>query len=289
MDTFARLRDSQELTENDRAIVSYLLDHAEEVTRLSSRELARRTHTSASGVLRLSRRLGYESFNDLKVNIASDLKRANPGTTVMCSNEQALSACAKAAELDYEVVRATRESISLDAVQQAADILGDCEQIDVCARESNSSIARYVWHLFSHAGRLVTVRDTIDQIVRMAPMTPSTHAALLISRGGKDNALIGAARLLKERNVPTVLLTTALKSELAELCDVRLQCLYGRDRPWAEVTFHASARYVVNAIYAILFSDAIEEHTKFASEFYKGFNADIFGDGGWDRDAMSQV
>lgn len=63
MDTFEQLRTAAVLTENDRAIIGYVLDHPEQIASLSTRDLAGLTHTSPSAVSRCCSRLGFPSFS----------------------------------------------------------------------------------------------------------------------------------------------------------------------------------------------------------------------------------
>ena len=120
---------------------------------MSSRELGRRTHTSASSVMRCCRHLGFESWDDFKYNIASDLKRAPAGTTSIAPGERALSASAKMAELEQLAIAQTRQSLSLDALQEAADLLVGADALCTCAKDTNDIIAKYADLLFSLARR----------------------------------------------------------------------------------------------------------------------------------------
>lgn len=45
-----------QLNENDRYMLQYVLDHSEEVVYMSTRQLAEKTYTNATAVLRLKKR-----------------------------------------------------------------------------------------------------------------------------------------------------------------------------------------------------------------------------------------
>lgn len=289
MDNFEKLRRAKGLTANDQAIVSYVLDHAEEIARLSSRELGRRTHTSASSVMRCCRHLGFESWDDFKYNIASDLKRAPAGTTSIAPGERALSASAKMAELEQLAIAQTRQSLSLDALQEAADLLVGADAICTCAKDTNDIIAKYADLLFSLARKVSMVRTSNDRIMRYAQVAPQGQVALLVSRGGNDKTILAAAKTLRERGVGTIALTTAPGSPLARECDVVLGCYYGEINTYGEAVWHVSANYVINTLFTMLFADSYEENKHLEEALFRLGHETLYAENAWDVDTMSRV
>ena len=87
MDALQQLHDDRHFSENERSIAHYLLDYPEEAAHISSRELARRTFTSASAVLRFCKKLGFENYNDFKIIVVSELKSADLASTMIASGE----------------------------------------------------------------------------------------------------------------------------------------------------------------------------------------------------------
>lgn len=289
MDNFEKLRRAKGLTANDRAIVSYVLDHPEEIVHLSSRELGKRTHTSASSVMRCCRHLGFESWEDFKYNIAGDLKRAPAGTTVMSPGERALSASAKVAELEQLVVAQTRQSLDLEALQEAADVLKAADAICICVKDTNDVIADYADMLFSLAHKVTLVRNSNDRIVRYSQVAPKGNAALLISRGGNDTTIRAAAKALGTRGIKTIALTTAPESPLARECNIVLGCYYGELATYGEVVWHSSARYVLNTLFTMLYADSYEENKQLEEALLRLGSDSLYSESAWDVDTMSRM
>ena len=59
------------LNGNEKQILQYITEYIDDVPYLSSRELARRTYTSSTAVLRMVKKLGFSNYNDFKLNISS--------------------------------------------------------------------------------------------------------------------------------------------------------------------------------------------------------------------------
>ena len=74
MTLLVKLQNSDLYTEREQKICEYILEHCEQVSRMSSRELGRQTFTSSTVIIRFCRKLGYESYNDFKVNLISAMK-----------------------------------------------------------------------------------------------------------------------------------------------------------------------------------------------------------------------
>ncbi|MDI6554179.1 MurR/RpiR family transcriptional regulator, partial [Leuconostoc falkenbergense] len=55
-----------DLTDSEREVVSYLYDHMSEVKKMGIIEVAKKTLVSKSTVLRLSQKLGYSGFSEMK-------------------------------------------------------------------------------------------------------------------------------------------------------------------------------------------------------------------------------
>lgn len=56
------------LNENDLFIIQYIIEHSEEITSYSSHQLAKETYSSPTAVIRLVKKIGFENYNDFKLN-----------------------------------------------------------------------------------------------------------------------------------------------------------------------------------------------------------------------------
>ncbi|MCI1664794.1 MAG: MurR/RpiR family transcriptional regulator [Atopobiaceae bacterium] len=255
MDAFDRLRSSRELSENDRAIAGYVLDHPEETSRISSRELARRTYTSATAVLRFCKRLGFDNYNEFKVNIVSDLKRADLGDTSITEGDNAVSICNKMAALTEHVISETKRIVSPEALQEIASLLGEVSYVDIVARDLNATVAGTATHLFAREGKLATVLSEMDKIVYCSLSMPAGHVVFLISRTGTDTTLVEAAKNLRERGIATVAMVANASSPLATTCDYVLEVFYYNEfERFGDIIFATAVTYLFDVLCAMLYS-----------------------------------
>lgn len=268
MDTFERLRSAAELTENDRAILAYVLDHPEEIAGLSTRDLAERTHTSASAVSRCCQRLGFPSFSVFKANIASDLKAADPGSISITSNERAVSAIAKTASLYDAIVSDMRQSVSADELQRVATLIEDAPYVGIVALTSNAICARYAEINLLLAGHIAKVFDDTESISRFSLMAPRDVPTILISRGGKSKPLVVAAQNLRRRRVQTVAITSDASSPLAQACHHVLTGYASLQDNLSYAAWNCSVSFVVDTLTSMLYSRHIRANQDNSEEHY---------------------
>ncbi len=268
MDTFAKLRSSKGLSENEREIVAYILDNPEEVTRISSRELARRTLTSPTAILRLSRKLGFENFNDFKVNIASNLKRTPMQDTDIKSKDNALAVLNKLAELETNVIARVRDTTSPSKLTEVANLIARCQCLDFCAHDSLAKIAACATHQFMVQGIMTNLFSELDRTVYFSLVAPKDHVVVFLSRSGTDKTLCAAARNLKEHGVPTVALTANGHSELGRICDYvfELYFAHGAEHQ-GDVVFATGAKYVLDCLAALTYSEDYEDVTSLVGRY----------------------
>ena len=260
MDLLERLRSTAELTQTEQVLAEFVLSNPEEVTHLSSRELARRTFTSPTAVSRFCRKLGFANFNEFKVNVVSDLRRVDLQEAEVARGEAALSVSNKIASLEMRVVQETRRKVSMTTLRAIVDRLVACTYIDIVAQDANASIAHYASHNFTLARRICTVYENLDKMVFLSLVAPADHVVFLISKSGTDRSLLEVARALRQRHVTSVAMVADTGSPLARACDHVLEGFYYREfDKFGDIVFSGASKYLFDVLFVMLFSEDFEE------------------------------
>ncbi len=263
VDSINRLRDFSNLSKNERLIAEYVLEHPEDVARQSSRELARRTLTSASAVLRLVRKLGFESYRDFQLGVVDALKSADLAGTVIASDEHAITAMNKIASLEARAVEETKRQLSAVEVEQIAEHIHGCSCLDFFARDAPASVCCYASHNFMTAGILANVYDDLDRMVFLAIQIPADHVAMIVSRSGTDKTLIAVAKIVRKRGVTVIAVTADDASPLAHEADYVLRGFhYPEFRDFGDIVFGASLKYLFDTLFVMAFSKDVDRVLK---------------------------
>ena len=87
MGLIQRMKNQQTMTERERDICNYILEHPEKVESISSRELGHVTFTSAASVTRLCQKLGMKGFPEFKIQFVRELQKSYDIGTRECRDD----------------------------------------------------------------------------------------------------------------------------------------------------------------------------------------------------------
>ena len=260
MDLAKQLQAAHGYTASERVLAAYLLEHPDDVARISSRELARRTYTSPSAVLRFARKLGFASYRDFQASVVEQLKTASLTTGVIVSGRHAVTAINKMAELEAQVVEETRRKLSVATFEFVSALVEGSAYIDLYARDQNATTARYAAYNLTHAAKVATVYDDADRMLYAALQASADHVAFLVSRQGHDRVLVTCAEVLRERGIPTVVVTADASSPLALLADHVIEGYYLPEfDKLGEVIFAMVVKYVFDVVFAMAYARKLDE------------------------------
>lgn len=256
------------LTETERVIVSYIVDNPEETSRISARELARRTYTSVSSVLRISKKLGFENFNDLKVNIVVDLKQLPVRDLRIRAEDTALEIMKKITKLKTNVIAHVCEKTSPETLQEVASLIVAAKYVDIFARGTSAFVAEYAAHQFLAEGRMTNVWHDLDRLV-YAPMmiSPLEHVCIFMSRSGNDELSCHVAQQLSNRDIATVALTSNRASLLAQSCRFSFELPFSQaPHHLGNILFSTASSCLFDMLFALVLSNDFDGVTRFADE-----------------------
>lgn len=103
-----------QLNENDKYMLQYVLDHSEEVVHMSTRQLAEKTYTNATAVVRFVKKIGFANYGDFKIHLHDFLSRYHLQKMEILSHEGLLSIMDKLAALEAGIIDQTRSMISFE-------------------------------------------------------------------------------------------------------------------------------------------------------------------------------
>lgn len=222
-----RLREARaSLSAAEQQIARYIIDNPEEAALLTVRELAQRTFTSPSSVVRVCRSVGFEGYKELRRALVAELA--------------ALGDSGRHAEAELspdDSVREVVDKVTRKNIQSLTDSqrLLSPEVVEACAHLLDRS--RCVL-LFGLGSSLLVAHDTYLKLLRLdkpCVVNDDWHSQLLsarnatpadvgiaISYSGQTVEVIECMKALKANGVPTIAITRYSPSRVAELADYKL-------------------------------------------------------------------
>ena len=271
------LKRMNKLTSTEQGIVNYILTNPEELEKISSRQLAELTYTSPATVVRICQKLGFSGYSEFKIKYLQEvnqtpmidqINRTNPIT----SEDSLHRIVNKVAALEITAIEQTKKGIDLDQLNRVSELLNQATCIDFYAFDNNLHLAKNACSHFLYAGKQAVIHDSSNAQFMQAFASVQGHVAIIISRTGENPMLYRIANVLRERNIPLLVLTESRHSSLAKISTEHLY-LYNVHRftDMGTILFQTSVQYLFDLLFAILFSRNFENSVK-QNEMYEEIN-----------------
>ena len=215
------------MTQADRQIAQFIIDHPERMLTLSSAALAQATGRSQSSVVKFSQKLGYGGYQQLKlaVNKAKAIEWQTPGGVIHGTIEATDSYMTILQKLIGSKLLSMRETSAANSEQTidlALEALGGARRIQLAGVGASSLVAKDFSYKLQKLGRVVLLdSDTHIQISNTSTLT-SADVLMALSHSGRSVETLRIAELGKKRGATVISITGLQPNPLIDLADIHL-------------------------------------------------------------------
>jgi len=218
----------------DRQIGQFIVDNPDEMLRLSSVALGEQTGRSQSSVVKFAQKLGYPSYQQLKLAV-SEAKaqqwQAPPGM-VHGSIDRADGYVAVQQKLVAGKLAAMQQTMSVNSEQtvgRVLDLLDRAERIHLAGVSASSLVARdFAIKLMKLGRNVLHDSDSHVQLASAASLGPK-DVLLAFSHSGTSIETVRIAELAKERGAAVVVISSLRDNPLSAMSDVVLHSVSDED------------------------------------------------------------
>ncbi|MEJ6782675.1 MurR/RpiR family transcriptional regulator [Aminobacter sp. Piv2-1] len=218
----------------DRQIGQFIVDNPDEMLRLSSVALAEQTGRSQSSVVKFAQKLGYPSYQQLKLAV-SEAKaqqwQAPPGM-VHGSIDRADGYVAVQQKLVAGKLAAMQQTMSVNSEQTVAkvlDLLDQADRIHLAGVSSSSLVARdFAIKLMKLGRNVLHDSDSHVQLASAASLGPR-DVMLALSHSGTSIETLRIAELASEGGATVVAVASLRDNPLSAIADVVLHTASDED------------------------------------------------------------
>ena len=211
------------LSKSDQAISDYLIANIDSAARLSIQEFAQKTHVSTATISRFSKKIGFNSFQELKLAIhATDSTRNDEFFILFSPTDDYKEILTKNFNGNISSLNSTLNLITNRELDQTMEILLNASTCGFFGLGGSNAVALIAFHKFLRMPlHCVYHQDFHFQQMQAAKLT-SDDCAFVISHTGKNRDTMHLVEILKSRGVPIIALTSFASSPLAKAADVAL-------------------------------------------------------------------
>lgn len=257
-----RIQMCRKITPLESKIANFIMKEKQEVLDLSIQELADRLFVSKSAIHRLCKKLDFQGFNDLKVQIAQDLaNRMSMDSSIDVNypfqkEDNAKEIAYKLMKLYEVTMKDTFDLIQLDELQKIAEILHNAKVIDIYTHSHNLNAAENFQDKMLTIGRIVNCpKSFYRQRMNVLASTPS-HVAIILSYSGRASFIMPIVKMLYEKQVPIIMMGKCGKTQYVEYISYHIGISdkeHLRNRI-SQYSSHIAVQYMLDVLYGCIYN-----------------------------------
>jgi DNA-binding MurR/RpiR family transcriptional regulator len=215
------------MTQADRQIAEFIIEHPDRMLSLSSAGLAEVTGRSQSSVVKFSQKLGYAGYQQLKlaVNKAKAIEWQTPGGVIHGTIEATDSYMTMLQKLIGSKLLSMRETSaanSEDTIELALEALNGARRIQLAGVGASSLVARDFSYKLMKLGRAVVLDSDTHIQLSSASALNEDDVLVALSHSGQSLETLRIAELASKRGAKVVSITGLQPNPLLELADINL-------------------------------------------------------------------
>lgn len=221
-----RLLFQENMTEVDKTLANFFIDSGRRVEKLSSRTIASTLFVAPSTVTRFCQFLGFSGYSDFKLAFLKELDylernflNINPNFP-FTENDINVALASKIATLYKETVEDSLSLLHHDSLQAATKLLSNAAIIYLGMVGDTFEMAETFKNRMIEIGKTVIVERRTDNLYYSACQVPKDACFILISYSGETESLLKVAKLLQNRKIPTIVLTSFGENALSSMFDI---------------------------------------------------------------------
>lgn len=235
-----------DLTSSEETIALYISNHLEEVSHMTSSQLAEITGVAQATVVRFSQKMGYASFKkmirDISTSSMAD-EHVTEDIDPQESVEETKERLGKEFEIIYDLVS---KQNSNQLIKEVVDAIFEAESVVVFGYTSRKyDLAHHFVGLLLKIGINAYTDSFPSAIYAKLELMKENDCIIILSESGETRETINFAKIARKKGIKVVSITRVLKNSLAKYSDYNLKVVEYGNRTFLRNTMMMFAYEVV--------------------------------------------
>jgi len=261
-----QLKQQSDFTTTEKRIAAYILAHPQALTKIYLKDLAAKTYTSHSAIIRLAQKLGYQGFRDFQRTLTTELaSQAQTAETVdanfpFTADDSVTMISKQLADLSASAIQTAQRQVDTVQLAQAAQLLAQAKRIFLFSQGDSQLRARSFQNKLVKVNRFALIAEEYADEAWNAANLTTDDCAMIISYAGTTKTHQQFASYFHEHHIPVVVLTGNPDSPLLDLATNSLLTIQD-EYHFAKIgTFASQAafEYVLNTLFAVMYAQEFE-------------------------------
>jgi len=207
----------------EQRVADFILKNPDDLIYLTVTELAERTQTSESTVVRLCQKIGYKGYQEFKIMLARDL--TGPAEKIyeeITPSDSLATVKEKVFQANQQALRDTLEVLSNSELEAAVKAIAQADKIEMYAIGGSGPVAADARHKFLKLGITSIARSDADLISMSSALLKPADVAIGISHTGATRDVCDALENAKKSGATTICITHRSTSPITKVSDIKL-------------------------------------------------------------------
>ena len=210
-----------EMGKSEKKVADWLFSHSGEIFSFSITQFAEKCDSREATIVRFSRRLGFQGYQDLKLSLAQEVDK-KVITPYITSSDSCYEIFEKLCNDTYLSLERTKKLLVSDNMTNAVKAIADADKVVLIGLGSSATVAAEAANKFLRAGyNAVSYADTHMQAIAVSQLD-ERDVLIGVSQSGSSKDVVECMKLAKSRGVTTVCLTGKEKSPITRQSDIVL-------------------------------------------------------------------
>lgn len=220
-------------TKSEKKVADYILNSKKsDITRITISELAANCGVSEATIVRYVKKVGFESFQDFKLNLAldNDDEVVEDEKDITISRNDSPQDILRKTKVGFlQSIENTNAIIDMNKFLQAANFIRSAKKIEIYGVGSSSAVGKILQYKLTRLGfPAYAIEDPHMQAISAATLDLG-DLAFGISQSGSTKDTVDSLALAKKHGATTICLTEHVNSPITKYADVVLEIFSGEN------------------------------------------------------------
>lgn len=262
MNLVQALKNDQQFTPNEKRIAAFILSNPLVSSQFNLTDLATKTYTSHSAIVRFTQKIGYEGFRDFRIALIAyaqqDRFRDDPvdANFPFEAEDTTQDIADKMASLTKQTIEAMQSNIDHKAFEACVDTLMVARRIFIFAKGDTQISARSFQNKLAKLGIFIVIAEEYADEAWVASNISVNDCAIFTSYRADSAKYQEFISILKTEKVPTILISSLDAKVLSGMTDHWLTTVdLERSDALKIGTFSSqiAIEYIFNVLYAMIY------------------------------------
>ena len=214
----------EEYSSAEKKLADYIINNVEKIPTMTANELAESAGLSAPTVVRFSKKIGYQSLTDFKINISTELQTGiDEGFSDIQPNESFYSIKNKLGNNAQVAIRETVDVLKEEKIQEVVQSLEGAETVFLYGVGASSLVVEDIVQKWSRVGKPIILEKDIHVLLPQLVSNETKKVLWLISNSGNTADVVAVGEIAKDLGIPVIALTQFGTNHLSRIADVVIQ------------------------------------------------------------------